>query len=67
MHEPLTYKMLRWQSSTPLTNVSPLQELERRVQELLSEGWVCRLAHFESSEAVLYMMPQTESNNPDEW
>jgi len=41
--------------------------LERRVQELLSEGWVCRLAHFESSEAVLYMMPQTESNNPDEW
>ena len=67
MQEPLTYKMLRWQSSTPLTNVSPLQELERRVQELLSKGWVCRLARFESSEAVLYMIPETDSNNPDEW
>jgi hypothetical protein len=62
MLEPITCKMLRWQSSTPLTKVSPLQHLERRVEELLSEGWVCRSVRFERSEAVLYMMPEEDSD-----
>lgn len=66
MHQPLTYKMLRWQSSKPLANVSPLQQLECRVEQLLLEGWVCRMAHLERSEAVLYMMPETDTDRAED-